>query len=1021
MGSNCNAGFVPIGQPSNPFNGTFNGQGNVISNLVVNLPTSTPAGDYAGLFGYVGGGGVITNVGLLGGSVTGENFVGALVGQNNGTLTQSYASTTVNGATNVGGLVGVNTGTIMLSYAAGSVNGTTDVGGLSGLNAGTVYQSYATGAVAGTTNVGGLIGFNSGSYTFTLYDAAAAFEQGWLNQTNPNGVWSYGYSSGPTGPVTLYSTTVQNGVNGPNAQYWLTPSVDAGTSPAAEFNHGPAHADGNIDFLANQLASRRRDRRAIFQPRLHRARQRDLFARDDIPRRSEPHRHRRRRRAERQRVVQLRRHVGRPDGAIQHHAQPGGRKPSRVFGRSARRAAEHRPFRDFLADRHWLRLAVVRDGPRHRRDQRRWPRRIQRHRCERDRVRLGQADDRSDARRRGTILGSFGATGLTTAQFGNTSNFTNWTFGTTPGASGWVIVDTNGSLNNPNGTGATRPMLLSEYSTTITNAHQLELANLDLGAHYRLASNIDLGAALANPSDVFAPNGAAGFVPIGNVGNPFSGRFNGHGYTIAGLTIAPTDSQVNSIGLFGANLGTIKNLTLTDVSITANPNAGLPGQFVGTLTGQNFGLISNVTASGTINGLDIAGVTAGGLVGQNGSLGADTQSARITRSHANVSVTLGDGILCIGSDCNGGFNNAGGLVGFNVATIDRSSASGTIVVGANTFAGGLVGTNQNANFNTDGPPIGLSGPRIANSWASGNVSSPAGGVALGGLVGDNAPLAVIWNSHATGNVTSTAARSKDCSPDCPIANAGGLVGQNQGEIRGHRLPSADSDCTAGFTCASGLVTVGPGETGGGLVGENQGIIRNAFATGNVIGAAGPGGGAGDFDHTTTIGGLVGGNEGTISHTFATGAVGTGGIVSHDFSTDVVSVTPVANLDAGGLVGDNGGIISHSRAYGTVTAGANSLAGGLAGDNSVPKDTGCSSCVVGDGFNQLALISHSAAFGNVMVGSNSVGGGLVGISSGTVRHARAGGSVTGGDNSVIAGLVGVNDLSGLIKYSLAGAR
>jgi uncharacterized repeat protein (TIGR01451 family) len=85
------------------------------------------------------------------------------------------------------------------------------------------------------------------------YDAAATFEQGWINQSNPNGVWSYGYSSSFTAPITLYTQTVQNGVNGPNAQYWLSPSVNTGTSPAAEFNNGPAFDDGNVNFLANQF------------------------------------------------------------------------------------------------------------------------------------------------------------------------------------------------------------------------------------------------------------------------------------------------------------------------------------------------------------------------------------------------------------------------------------------------------------------------------------------------------------------------------------------------------------------------------------------------------------------------------------------------------------------------------------------------------------------------------------------------------------------------------------------------
>jgi hypothetical protein len=87
----------------------------------------------------------------------------------------------------------------------------------------------------------------------SIYDVAADFEAGWLAQTNPNGVWSYGYSAGFTNSISLYTNTVQNGVNGPNAQYWLTPSVDIGTSPSAEYNDGPAYNDGNVNFLPNEF------------------------------------------------------------------------------------------------------------------------------------------------------------------------------------------------------------------------------------------------------------------------------------------------------------------------------------------------------------------------------------------------------------------------------------------------------------------------------------------------------------------------------------------------------------------------------------------------------------------------------------------------------------------------------------------------------------------------------------------------------------------------------------------------
>jgi hypothetical protein len=50
------------------------------------------------------------------------------------------------------------------------------------------------------------------------YDAATNFEQGWTvgctAHSNPNGVWSYGYSSGFTNPITLYDKTAQGVSNG---------------------------------------------------------------------------------------------------------------------------------------------------------------------------------------------------------------------------------------------------------------------------------------------------------------------------------------------------------------------------------------------------------------------------------------------------------------------------------------------------------------------------------------------------------------------------------------------------------------------------------------------------------------------------------------------------------------------------------------------------------------------------------------------------------------------------------------
>jgi filamentous hemagglutinin family protein len=158
---NAGAGFAPIGDMATPFEGTFDGLGHTISNLNIDQAAAN-----VGLFGYVLSG-IVCNVGLTG-TVSGPSSVGALVGVNNGTITNVNSSVTVNATGSLtGGLVGVNqNGTVSNSYASGAVSGTTDTGGLVGFNeGGTISGSHATGAVIGTNNVGGLVGqnFNSGS------------------------------------------------------------------------------------------------------------------------------------------------------------------------------------------------------------------------------------------------------------------------------------------------------------------------------------------------------------------------------------------------------------------------------------------------------------------------------------------------------------------------------------------------------------------------------------------------------------------------------------------------------------------------------------------------------------------------------------------------------------------------------------------------------------------------------------------------------------------------------------------
>lgn len=85
------------------------------------------------------------------------------------------------------------------------------------------------------------------------YNPAVSFGSGWTTHSNPIGVWSYGYSSGFTNPITLYDKTVRNGINGPNTKYWLSSTVHRSTSPAVGYNDGPAFDDGNSALLAHEV------------------------------------------------------------------------------------------------------------------------------------------------------------------------------------------------------------------------------------------------------------------------------------------------------------------------------------------------------------------------------------------------------------------------------------------------------------------------------------------------------------------------------------------------------------------------------------------------------------------------------------------------------------------------------------------------------------------------------------------------------------------------------------------------
>ena len=210
----------------------------------------------------------------------------------------------------------------------------------------------------------------------------------------------------------------------------------------------------------------------------------------------------------------------------------------------------------------------------------------------------------------------------------------------------------------------------------------------------------------------------AGWQPIGNRSNPFSGLFDGNAHTIANLRIHGV--ATGDVGLFGAvaNGARIENMGLLAVDVDVDNSAqAIFG--VGALVGKNEGEVVNSYA---MDGLVRGYSDVGGLVGRNEKV--------IVNSYAHNAVS--------------GSSRVGGLVGYLIGRgIYNSYATG--VVNGDDSVGGLLGE--------------VIGRGIYNSYATGMVS---GDNSVGGLVGrDNATTIV--DSYTSSKISG---------------NSGGLIGSS---------------------------------------------------------------------------------------------------------------------------------------------------------------------------------------------------------------------------------------------------
>lgn len=265
----------------------------------------------------------------------------------------------------------------------------------------------------------------------------------------------------------------------------------------------------------------------------------------------------------------------------------------------------------------------------------------------------------------------------------------------------------------------------------ISNNVQLDMINDNLDASYKLISNIDL-------------KGTA-YYPIGTIENPFTGIFDGNGYSIDNLnfnslkydetqkTMTPTTGVFGTIG----NNGVVKNLTLKNLKVDSDykkdqiyPENEISYFYIGGIAGVNNGTISNCTIT------------------NNSSI--NVNRLKNTKNSRTVKIYIG------------------GIAGDNRGTIEYCS-TGELSITAESYlyyynestktnehllyVGGIAGTTSNNIKNcrvSEKTSISAYAKSIANSEDN---EKPILKVYAGGIIADDSAIQYISNVYSACNFT----------------------------------------------------------------------------------------------------------------------------------------------------------------------------------------------------------------------------------------------------------------------------
>ena len=370
-----------------------------------------------------------------------------------------------------------------------------------------------------------------------------------------------------------------------------------------------------------------------------------------------------------------------------------------------------------------------------------------------------------------------------------------------------------------------------------------------------------------NPTSLPAPKESfqmGNFKPIGTYTNPFTGKYDGNGYSIIGMELAHyygnasltgTDRYRESLGMFAnASDATFVNMEFIGGSLTnvmVSPRASTDARTATSYSGAVVGFLRDFAfeVDNCYSSMDLtASSSTGGIIGRTVDLSESSTTAAVTNctntGRITVQESLAGGIVGVGQNIIDSINTgniygisySGGITGYQYpGTIEGCANYGRIIMMAEAV-GGIAGSQLG---------------QIIDSFNFGDVSGTS---AIGGISG---------NYYNTQTIPQLIKRSSNHGNITGTFDVGGIIGNANISSAGVESCLNTGD-VSGTTRVAGIMGTGNRVVGSFNTGEISGSDPSGVAAG-IIGSITSGsnpsvlesGNTGKVDGKGYISGIVG--------------------------------------------------------------------------------------------------------------------------------------------------------------------